>query len=100
MRMSVQILPCAIIAALFLGPCASMAGAVPTPPHGRILDQSDQPIPFARIVAAYADGSIEEVRADKSGNFNLEPKGNLPVRLEVYAPGYTAAQRELVDWGT
>jgi len=72
--------------------------AEPGTGHGRILDESDQAIPFARIVVAYADGTIEEVRADESGSFNLDPKGNLPVRLEVFAPGYATAQRELVDW--
>src|SRR5262249_53166944 len=59
----------------------------------------DHPIPFARIVASYADGNVEEVRVDdKTGTFNLEQKGKPPVRLEVYAPGYSVAQRELADF--
>ena len=98
MRLSVKILRYLVIASFFLGPSDSMAQSVTA--QGRILDESDHPIPFARIVASYADGNVDEVRADENGLFHLELKGNLPVRLQVYAPGYAAAQRELVDLGT
>jgi outer membrane receptor protein involved in Fe transport len=95
MRLSVQTLRYLVIATFFFGPSDSIAQSAAA--QGRILDESDHAIPFARIVASYADGNVDEVRTDENGRFNFELKGNLPVRLQVYAPGYAAAQRELAD---
>src|SRR5687768_3091004 len=63
--------------------------------HGRVTDESDKPVPFARVVGIFPDDTTVAIRADERGEFHLELGTVLPIRLRAFAPGYAPVIKDL-----
>ena len=63
--------------------------------HGRVTDESDKPVPFARVVGIFPDDTTVAIRADERGEFHLELGTVPPIRLRAFAPGYAPVIKDL-----
>lgn len=65
------------------------AGQAPHTLEGRVVEEADRPVPYARVTVS---GSQQGVLADAAGRFRLGGLGSGPITLLVSSQGYAARE--------